>query len=42
MKSLFKFMSISFVVIYILVRIQNILQDYLEIKTGNSNEEDMI
>ncbi|EZX16739.1 hypothetical protein V070_02418 [Staphylococcus aureus C0673] len=42
MKRLFKFMSMSFVVIYILVRIQNVLQDYLEIKTGNSNDEEMV
>ncbi|CAG7914662.1 hypothetical protein SSCS72_02463 [Mammaliicoccus sciuri] len=39
MKLFFKFMSIATVLIYILIKIQNIVQDYLEIKNGEYKEE---
>ncbi|WP_269154466.1 MULTISPECIES: hypothetical protein [Mammaliicoccus] len=38
MKSLLKFMSMSTVLIYILIKIQNLVQDYLEIKNGEYEE----
>lgn len=39
MKLFFKFMIIATVLIYILIKIQNIVQDYLEIKNGEYKEE---
>ncbi|MFT2141036.1 hypothetical protein [Mammaliicoccus sciuri] len=42
MKLFFKFMSMATVSIYMLIKIQNIVQDYLEIKNGDSNDEEPI
>ncbi len=39
MKLFLKFMSMATVLIYMLIKIQNIVQDYLEIKNGEYKEE---